>query len=99
MLEAFEAPVWVVAGCLFEVSLRDRSEWMNPGPEVTLVGEGFRGSTRHLRFRAEAPGATAGDVELRFGRGGEVRCVVVVRIVPETPPTGALQARSSTRTD
>jgi hypothetical protein len=83
--EGLEPQVWAVAGCLFEVSLPADTgspwRWMNPHPVVTLVAEGLRGRSSHLRFRAEA----AGDVELRFGHAGTERAVLV-RIVPEAAP-------------
>ena len=74
--------VWVVAGCLFEVSLPGvhRASWRGaePGPEVVLLSEDRRGDHHHFRFRAGAPG----EVALCFvGDAGE--CVVHVLIAPE----------------
>lgn|GEM_PF-199387 len=90
------ALVWVVAGCLFEVSLPGGGwRWANPGPEVTLLGDAPRDGSQHLRFRAEAAGAGAGVAELRFeGDGGQAR-VVSVRIAPEAanPATDAAPSR------
>jgi hypothetical protein len=76
--------VWVVAGCLFEVSLPHGWAWANPGPEVTLLGETTRAGHVHLRFRAEAPGARSGRVELRFrGAQADAETAVVVHVAPE----------------
>ena len=72
--------LWVVAGCLFEVSLPDGGwRWTNARPEVTLLGEDGREGRSHLRFRAEAPGS----VVLRFERDGARPRLVSVRIAPE----------------
>ena len=81
MVDGVPPLVWVVAGCLFEVSLVDRdAPWRcaAPPPQVTLLAEGRRDGRRHMRFRAEAPG----EVELRFSSGALDRATVV-RIVPE----------------
>ena len=84
MDEVGEPALWVVAGCLFEVSLPEDGDvrWDGtdgPAP-VTLLAEGTRDGRRHLRFRAEA----AGEVELRVANeGGDVDRTVVVRIAPE----------------
>lgn len=81
--------MWVVAGCLFEVSLPEQGgsawRWANPGPEVTLLAEEVRLGEHHFRFRAEAPGADAGQVELRFDDSGNTRAeeAVVVHIASE----------------
>jgi hypothetical protein len=91
VVDNVEPEIWVVAGCLFEVSLPDGGalpwQWRNPGPEVTLLGEAVGGDARHFRFRAEASGAEAGTVQLRFGNtndhGAVVVRAVVVRVVPE----------------
>ncbi len=83
------ATVWVVAGCLFEVSLPVQGEtqwtWSNPGPEVTLLADQIRPGRHHFRFRAEAPGARAGTVHLRFHdrRAGGPEASAVVHIAPE----------------
>ena len=84
MPNAAEPSLWVVAGCLFEVSLPPHGghRWRRPDPpsRVTLLAEGVRDGRRHLRFRAEA----AGQVELHFSTtGGDVDYLVVVGIVPE----------------
>jgi hypothetical protein len=92
VVDSVEPEIWVVAGCLFEVSLPDGGacpwRWRNPSPDVTLLGEGIRGTARHFRFRAEASGAKAGTVQLRFGNTNDAGAVVVrailVRVVPET---------------
>jgi hypothetical protein len=89
-----EAVVWAVAGCLFEVSMPERNgaPWQlaDPPPGVTLVGESVRGQERHFRFRAEAEGAEAGEVALRFRslteERGKVLRMVVVRVAPEADP-------------
>ena len=74
--------VWVVAGCLFEVSLPDDAggPWRCTAPpaRLTLLGEGVRDGRRHFRLRAEA----AGEVELRLSRFNADR-TVTIRIVPE----------------
>ncbi len=86
MLDGGEAALWVVAGCLFEVSLPEQGErpWRfeSPSPEVTLLAESVRDDEHRFRFRAEAAGAAAGPVELRFRCGGSERSVLV-RIAPE----------------
>ncbi|MGH9225708.1 MAG: hypothetical protein ACRD2W_18420 [Acidimicrobiales bacterium] len=75
--------LWMVAGCLFEVSFPTAAgpwQWTNPSPEVTLVAEEERGPAHHFRFRAEA----AGEVELRFaGEAAPETETVAVRIAPE----------------
>ncbi len=87
------ATVWVVAGCLFEVSLPahgdTRWRWANPGPEVALLAEEKRHEEHRFRFRAEAAGANAGQVELRFEDGGTPGAeeTVVVHVAPEHLPT------------
>ena len=81
-----EPVVWVVAGCLFEVSLRegepDPWSWGNPGPEVTLLAESVRDGERRFRFRSEPAAAAKGAVELRFTCGDDEQ-TAVVRIAPE----------------
>lgn len=91
-----DAVLWVVAGCLFEVSMPaaapgDRWRWLDPGPEVTLLEQGPRGGRHHFRFRAEAAGAGAGEVGLWFAAEARgQRRGVTVRIAPEhVPPAGA----------
>lgn len=79
--------VWVVAGCLFEISVPVGGaapwRWAGPGAEVTLLSQYRRGDHEHFRFRTEAAGARAGTVQLRFDHpGGTVRSVTV-RIAPE----------------
>ena len=78
--------MWVVAGCLFDVSLPEQGEqpWRfeTPSPEVTLLAEAVRGDEHRFRFRAEAAGAAAGAVDLRFRCGDSERSVVVC-IAPE----------------
>lgn len=73
--------IWVVAGCLFEVSLPDLPSgtwrWSGTHSEVTLLTEEDRGTGHHFRFRAETPG----EVTLRFE--GDGTHTVVVRIAPE----------------
>jgi hypothetical protein len=80
--DAADPLLWVVAGCLFEVSLPEGAggpwRWPDPPAHITLLAEGVRDGRRHLRFRAEA----AGEVELRFSRPGS-ELVVTVRIAPE----------------
>jgi hypothetical protein len=73
-----EPIVWVVAGCLFEVSLPS-GNWRGSGthPEVTLLAEEHRETGHHFRFRAEVPG----EVTLRFE--GDGTRTVIVRIAPE----------------
>jgi hypothetical protein len=83
-----EATLWVVAGCLFEVSLPVIGarpwRWTNAGREVSLLGEAVRHGRRHFRFRAESGGAEAGLVELRFrSDDGEHGLTVPVRVAPE----------------
>lgn len=77
-----EPALWVVAGCLFEVSLPEPGEppwqWRGPDPQVTLLASARRGTNRHFRFRGEV----AGQVDLRFVRG-DVERTVAVRIAPE----------------
>ncbi len=91
-----EAVVWVVAGCLFEVSMPERNgtSWhlADPPPGVTLLTESVRGEERHFRFRAEVEGARTGEVSLRFRALTEERGMVlrsvVVRVAPEVDPAG-----------
>ena len=77
--------LWIVAGCLFEVSLPLTGgpwRWANPTSAVTILGEEDRGDVRHVRFRAEAPGL----VELTFVGERQpvpVPVTVTVRIAPE----------------
>ena len=86
----------VVAGCLFEVTFPEGGgpswSWEGDQPEVTALAEFVRAGRRHFRFRAEAAGADAGSVGLRFRsqseeRGTTVR-MVVVPVVPERLPEG-----------
>jgi hypothetical protein len=82
-----DAVLFVVAGCLFEVSLPGGPgagwRWTARTPHVTLLSEDTRGGRQHFRFRAEAEGAAAGAATLRFRstNGGEAE--VVVRVAPE----------------
>ena len=73
--------LWVVAGCLFEVSLPPGPSgtwrWADPKPEVTLLAEEARDGSHHFRFRAEVPG----EVTLRFE--GDGTHTVVLHIAPE----------------
>lgn len=84
-----EPTLWVVAGCLFEISLpapeSGRWRWTSPSPHVTLLAEGLRQSQQHFRFRAEAAGAVTGAVLLRFRSddGGVTEHGVAVKIAPE----------------
>lgn len=84
-----EPVLWVVAGCLFEVSLpptrSNRWRWTSPAPGVTLLAEELRQFQHHFRFRAEAAGAATGVVLLRFsgGDGGGTEHGIAVRIAPE----------------
>ena len=75
--------LWVVAGCLFEVSFPAEGEpWRWAGHEeamVTLLAEDRRGGDDHFRFRAEAPG----EVELTFVRDFDTPVTVTVHIAPE----------------
>jgi hypothetical protein len=84
--------LWVVAGCLFEVSLpssagrwrpRDRNEGDGDGKNgdhVTLLAEHIEDDRQHFRFRAEAPGT----VELHFQPDDGVRETTVhLLIAPE----------------
>jgi hypothetical protein len=79
--------LWVVAGCLFEISLPAAEggpwEWVPAGEgEVTLVAELGREDRQHFRFRAEAAGV--GVVTLQFrGEAGGRRRQAVVRVSPE----------------
>ena len=87
-----EPTVWVVAGCLFEVSLPAEPggwRWDGPTPDVTLLAEDVRDGRHHFRFRAEAAGARTGAARLHFRRhaGGAERAVVV-RVAPERHPGG-----------
>lgn len=94
MADGSDPALRVVAGCLFEVALEGGAgtDWRlgDTGPEVTLVSETAVGNEHHFRFRAEAAGAAAGGVELRFESGDAERIVVartvVVRIAPEHRP-------------
>ena len=84
-----ELMLWVVAGCLFEISLpttaSGRWRWASTTPGVTLLAEELRQSQQHFRFRAEAAGAAAGVVQLWFSRddGGVTEHGVAVKIAPE----------------
>ena len=83
------AEVWVVAGCLFEVVLPaggPSSCWRwTRRPEVTLLTDAVRGGSHHFRFRAEAAGANAADIELSFRGPERIACTVPLRIAPERP--------------
>lgn len=85
MRDKGDRAVWVVAGCLFEVSFRAGTSvrWSYPKPAsgATLLSEDIRGDRHHFRFRAEAPGALAGAVRLWFrcepsGRPVEVEVLI-----------------------
>lgn len=83
-----EPTVWVVAGCLFEISLTVRKSgrwrWRSPSPQVTLLAEELRGSQQHFRFRAEEAGAVTGVILLRFrSDNGVTENSVAVKIAPE----------------
>ena len=83
-----EPTVWVVAGCLFEVSLpapeSSRWRWASSTRQVTLLAEELRDSQQHFRFRAEAAGAVTGVVLLRFSSdNGVAEHGVAVKIAPE----------------
>ncbi|HVL93138.1 MAG TPA: alpha/beta fold hydrolase [Acidimicrobiales bacterium] len=81
--EMTEPATWVVAGCLFEVSLPGSGwRWVGPSPAVTLVGEDRRDGRHHFRFRAEAPGSAVLVYTGGYGGGGERS--LVVRIAPES---------------
>lgn len=86
MVDGDDVAVRVVAGCLFEVSLPagGAPRWRFDGhrPEVTLLAEAVEGDEHRFRFRAEAAGAVAGAVELRF-RCGDRERAVVVPVAPE----------------
>ena len=70
--------VWVVAGCLFEISLPAVHRFVHPSPEVTLLSEHRQRGHHHFRIRAETPGV----VTVRFvGDAGE--CLVQVLVAPE----------------
>ena len=74
--------LWVVAGCLFEVSFPADGEpwrWSGDIAAVTLLAEEGRGGDHHFRFRAEA----AGPVDLVFTHGNDPPATVAVRIAPE----------------
>jgi hypothetical protein len=73
--------LWVVAGCLFEISgsVAPHWEWVDVPSSVTLLGEDMRDGSRHFRFRAEAPGL----VLLRWRDADGVEGSVGVRIAPE----------------
>lgn len=82
--------MWVVAGCLFEISLPlDGAglawRWTNVRPEVTHLADHRRQEAQHLRFRAEAAGAAAGEVELDFRTQAGPVLSIVVRIASEHP--------------
>lgn len=88
--EGAPSMLWVVAGCLFEISFpvtgAGHWRWTDGGDQVTLLAETVRDGRQHLRFRAEAAGAEAGAVELRFVREGEdLPHVTSVRIASEQP--------------
>lgn len=89
-----QAILSVVAGCLFEISLPADSEgewqWLNAGPEVTLLAVYMREGREHFRFRAEAAGADDGSAQLRFESdgGGVALEDVNVAIAPEHVPAG-----------
>ena len=84
------AEVWVVEGCLFEVTLPaagSTSPWRwIPRPEVTLLDDGVRGGSHRFRFRAEAAGSAAGYVPLRFTGGETTAETVTVRVATERVP-------------
>ena len=67
--------LWVVAGCLFELSFEEPVSWLGPDPAVTLLADEERDGRWHLRFRAEQPG----EAVLRFREAG----AVTVHIAPE----------------
>ena len=72
--------LWVVAGCLFEVSFPTDGgpwRWAESRAEVTLLAEDRRDGHHHFRFRAEQPGR----VELLFS--GPEPVTVTVHIAPE----------------
>lgn len=86
--------VRVVAGCLFEVVLpsvaapspwRWEEERRRTG-EVTLLGDDRQGSEHRFRFRAEAAGAAAGRVELRFEAGPGLERSLEVHVAAEPWP-------------
>lgn len=86
-----DEPVFsAVAGCLFEISLHARAgaaPWqVDPGAEVTLLGEVVRGDRHHFRFRAEAPAAVAGEVHLRFRSMTAEQAVVMREVVVGVAP-------------
>jgi len=83
--EVVGASLWVVAGCLFEVSLPGAG-WrsVDPPPAVTLLAGGARSHLHHFRFRAEE----AGVVVLSFARA-DLQVDQVVRIAPEPGGTPA----------
>jgi hypothetical protein len=91
-----DARVWVVAGCLFEVSLPDDVvggwRWTDATPAVTLLAQDTRDGRHHFRFRAEAAGALAGTVRLRFSGGDGSVATVDANVAPERVP---VQARLS----
>jgi hypothetical protein len=87
-LDRDQPVVWVVAGCLFEVSFAEGNgrSWAwddDAGATATLLHESVRGDRRHFRFRAEA----AGEIALRFRARSEERGmsmrVVTVPVAPE----------------
>jgi hypothetical protein len=88
--DRIEPMVRVVAGCLFEVSLPEPAGapwlWVNPRPEVTLLGQSVCGELRHFRFRAEEAAADAGQVSLRFRTHNQVGAVVVRAVLVPVAP-------------
>ena len=80
----------MVAGCLFEISLPAAPSgqwlWMNNNAGVTLLSAELRDATHRFRFRAEAEGALAGAVQLRFrcDDGSERVVGVALNIAPES---------------
>ena len=82
----------VVAGCLFEVVLpvAGRSGWrlVAGQPEVTLVDDHQQDGLQRFRFRAEAAGAVAGTVALRFESNSAAERLLRVAVAPEGWPGG-----------
>ena len=80
----------VVAGCLFEVVLpaAGPSGWrlVAGQPEVTLLDDHQQDGRQRFRFRAEAAGAVAGTVELRFERDRTEDRSLRVAVAPEGWP-------------
>ena len=68
--------LWVVAGCLFEVSLPPGARWAGGTTAVTLLAEERRGADLHFRFRAE----TAGEATLLFA---DPEATFTVHLAPE----------------